>query len=264
MAELVAERHGATTVITINRPESMNSLTAAHRAEITEMVREFNADPSQLVAVVTGTGEKAFCAGADLKEMADQASTGRAVPMAQAPDFAGVGASEKPVIAAINGAAIAGGLELAICADIRVASTNAWFGTFEVKRGIVAGVAVNVLPRLIPIGAVMDLMLTGGRIGAEDAYRLGLVQQLVEPGELIDRALEKAAAIAANSGPAVWATKAIVNYWRDLQLAEQHRYYQAVTHRLLLSGEFLEGPRAFAEKREPNFSNAWPDPFDAR
>ncbi|MGW4125848.1 enoyl-CoA hydratase/isomerase family protein [Nocardia sp. NPDC004711] len=264
MSDLIVDRHGGTTVMTINRPDSMNALDRTTMSDLEQAVRELNADSSQTVGIITGTGETAFSAGADLKEMARNASEGGRLPISRAPDFAGVAASEKPIIAAVNGAAIAGGLELAISCDIRISSTKAWFGVFEVKRGILAGVAVNVLPRLMPIGAVMDLMLTGDRLGADDAFRLGLVQAVVEPEELMDRALQKATMIAANSGPAVWATKAVLKYWRDLQLAEQHRYYEAIMHRVLLSGEFLEGPRAFAEKREPNFSNAWPDPFAAR
>jgi enoyl-CoA hydratase/carnithine racemase len=261
MADLLVERRGATTLMTINRPERMNSLGGSVVADLERAVQELNADRSQAVGIITGAGDRAFCAGGDLKEMAEKASGGTSLPMSRWPDIGGVAASEKPIIAAVNGLAIAGGLELAISCDIRISSTSAWFGVFEVKRGILAGVAVNVLPRLMPLGAVMDLMLSGDRLSADDAFRLGLVQKLAEPGELMDRALEKAAMIASNSGPAVWATKAVLKYWRDLQIAEQQRYYEAVMHRVLLSGEFLEGPRAFAEKREPVFKNAWPDPF---
>ena len=168
---------------------------------------------------------------------------------------------EKVTIAAVNGLAIAGGLELTISCDIRIASETAWFGVFEVKRGILAGVAVNVLPRLMPMGAVMDLMLTGDRLSADDAYRLGLVQQVVPADMLMEAAFKKAEMIAQNSQPAVWGTKQILKFWRDALMAEQHRYYQAVVNRVLLSGDVHEGPRAFAEKRQPLFANRWPDPF---
>ena len=210
------------------------------------------------VAIVTGAGEKAFCSGADLKGMAAEVDQGTRFPVHGWPDIAGLSDSEKPVIAAVNGLAVAGGCEIAISCDIRVASTNAWFGLFEVKLGVIAGVAVNVLPRLIPIGAAMDMMLTGERMPAEDAYRLGLVQKLTEPGALMDVALAKAAAIAANSQTSVWSTKRIIKFWRDLMLAEQQNFYEAAAHRALLSGDIHEGPRAFAEKRQPKFSNRWP------
>ncbi len=262
MSDVVITRHGRTTVFTINRPEHMNSLGGTVKEELAAGIAELNADPGQSVGIITGAGDRAFCAGGDLKEMAKKAAAGSSIPLSPSPDIGGVAASEKPVIAAVNGLAVAGGLELSICCDIRIASTNAWFGVFEVKRGILAGVAVNVLPRLMPMGAVMDMMLSGSRLSAAEAKNLGLVQQVVEPGELMDAALAKADMIAANSGPAVWGTKAVLKFWRDAMMAEQQRYYEAVLHRVLLSGAFLEGPRAFAEKREPVLDHTWPDPFE--
>ncbi|MFG2939590.1 enoyl-CoA hydratase/isomerase family protein [Streptomyces sp. NPDC048282] len=264
MSDLLVERDGHTTVFTLNRPDAMNALSHALLAELAEGLREFDADDDQRVAVVTGAGTRAFSAGADLKEMASDGAAATALPMSRQPDIAGVAASEKPVIAAVNGLAVAGGFELALCADIRIAARSAWFGVFEVSRGLLAGVAVSVLPRLIPYGAAMDLMLSGERLPAEDAHRLGLVQKVVEPEELLDAALAKAAVIASHSQSAVRGTKQVLKYWRDLQLAEQQRVYEAVTHRVLLSGDFLEGPRAFAEKREASFAKSWPDPFAGR
>jgi enoyl-CoA hydratase/carnithine racemase len=165
-------------------------------------------------------------------------------------------------IAAVNGLAAGTGTELAICCDVRIAADNAWFGLPEVKRGIIAGVAVNVLPRLMPIGAVMELMLTGDRLTADEAFRLGLVQRVVPRDKLMETALERAETIAKNSQAAVWGTKQILKFWRDALIAEQQRYYEAVVHRVLLSGDVHEGPRAFAEKREPKFRQAWPSAFD--
>jgi enoyl-CoA hydratase/carnithine racemase len=261
MGDLLVDRDGHTTVFTLNRPDTLNALSRAVLAELEEAVREFDADDDQRVAIVTGAGSRAFSAGADLKEMA---SVGTDLPMTRQPDIAGLAASEKPVIAAVNGLAVAGGLELAISADIRIAASTAWFGVFEVSRGLLAGVAVSILPRLIPYGAAIDLMLSGERLPAEDAHRLGLVQKVVEPEALMDTALRKAAAIAAHSQTAVRGTKQVLKYWRDLQLAEQQRFYESVMHRVLLSGDFLEGPRAFAEKREASFAKGWPDPVTGR
>ncbi|MEU9457000.1 enoyl-CoA hydratase-related protein [Streptomyces sp. NPDC048277] len=264
MDDLLVERDGHTTVFTLNRPDAMNALSHTVLAELEEGVREFNADDDQRVAVVTGAGTRAFSAGADLKEMASDGATGAAVPMSRQPDIAGVAASEKPVIAAVNGLAVAGGFELAISADIRIAARTAWFGVLEVSRGLLAGVAVNILPRLMPYGTALDLMLSGERLPAEEAHRLGLVQKVVEPEQLMDAALEKASVIASHSQTAVRGTKQVLKYWRDLQLTEQQRMYESVMHRVLLSGDFLEGPRAFAEKREASFAKGWPDPFSAR
>jgi len=261
MADVVVEKHDSVTVITLNRPEAMNSLSASVFAGLSEAIRDFNADDDQLVAILTGAGTKAFCAGGDLKEMAANLKGARRVPVSTAPDISGVAAADKPTIAAINGLAVSGGLELALCCDIRIASTNAWFGLFEVKRGILAGLAVNTLPRLMPFGAVADMVLSGDRMTVDDAYRLGLVQQVVEPEDLLDAALAKARSIASNSPTAVWGSKQVLKYWRDLQIAESQRYYEAVAHRVMLSGDVLEGPRAFAEKREPTFSRTWPSPY---
>jgi len=263
MNDLQVDRLGHTTVFTLNRPEVMNALNGEIMSKLEEGLREFNADDDQRVAIITGSGTKAFSAGGDLKAMASGPAQ-NAVPLSPQPDIAGVAASEKPVIAAINGLAVAGGLELAICADIRIASDTAWFGVFEVKRGFLAGVAANVLPRLMPFGAAMDLMLTGERLSAEDALRLGLVQKVVPAEKLIDTAIEKAAAIASHSQVAVRGTKQVLRYWRDVQLAEQQKYYESVMQRVLLAGDFVEGARAFAEKRETTFATGWPDPFADR
>jgi enoyl-CoA hydratase/carnithine racemase len=261
MSDVLVDRRGRVTVLTLNRPERMNALTRPAVAALAAAMAEFNADPDQYVAILTGAGNKSFCAGADLKAMAEDAESGAALPIATEPDIGGVGASEKPVIAAINGFAVAGGLELALCCDIRIAVEDSWFALFEVARGIMAGVAVSILPRLMPFGAVMDLMLTGDRLPAADAYRLGLVQQIVSHNDLLGAAVAKAEAIARNSQPAVWGTKKVLRFWRDAMLAEQQRYYEAVVHRVLLSGDLHEGPRAFVEKRAPRFSNCWPDPL---
>lgn len=261
MPDLLVEKHGHTTVFTINRPERMNALGGTVSPDLAEGIKEFQADPDQYVAVLTGAGDRAFCAGGDLKEMANNAAGGTRLPISQQPDISGIAACEKVTIAAINGLAIAGGLELAISCDIRIASENAWFGVFEAKRGILAGVAVNVLPRLMPLGTVMDLMLSTDRLSVDDAHRWGLVQKVVPHDQLMQAAFEKADMIAQNSQAAVWGTKKVLKFWRDALMAEQQRYYDAVIHRVLLSGDVFEGPRAFAEKREPIFAQRWPDPF---
>jgi enoyl-CoA hydratase/carnithine racemase len=260
MSDILTEKHGRITVFALNRPDQRNALTRAMRSELADLVRAFNADPEQYVAIVTGAGDKAFSAGADLKEMAGEVDGGDRLPVSTWPDIGGISDSEKPIIAAVNGLAVAGGCEIALSCDIRIASTNAWFGLFEVKVGVVAGVGAQVLPRLLPMGVAMDMLLSAQRLSAEDAYRLGLVQQLVEPAKLMEAAMRKAEAIAGSSQAAVWGTKRIVKFWRDAMLAEQQALYEAVTHRVLLSGDVHEGPRAFAEKRPPRFRNRWPKP----
>jgi enoyl-CoA hydratase/carnithine racemase len=262
MADLLVDKQGHTTIFTLNRPERMNALGGTLMPDLQAGLQEFQSDPDQYVAIITGTGDKAFCAGGDLKEMAANAATGKRLPMSPGPDIVGLAACEKVTIAAVNGLAIAGGLELAICCDIRIASEKAWFAVFEVKRGILASVAVNVLPRLMPLGAVMDLMLSGDRLTAEEAHHLGLVQKVVPHDKLLETAVAKADMIGQNSQAAVWGTKQVLKFWRNALMAEQQRYYEAVMHRVLLSGDVFEGPKAFAEKREPQFRQAWPNPFD--
>jgi enoyl-CoA hydratase/carnithine racemase len=264
MTDLLIDKQGHTTIFTLNRPERMNALSSALMRDLQAGLQEFQSDPDQYVAIITGAGDKAFCSGGDLKEMAANAATGKRLPMSPGPDIVGLAACEKVTIAAVNGLAIAGGLELAICCDIRIASEKAWFGVFEAKRGILAGVAVNVLPRLMPLGAVMDLMLSCDRLTAEEAHHLGLVQKVVPPHKLLETAVAKANMIAQNSQAAVWGTKQVLKFWRNALMAEQQRYYEAVMHRVQLSGDVFEGPKAFAEKREPQFRQAWPNPYDAQ
>jgi enoyl-CoA hydratase/carnithine racemase len=260
MSDILIEKQRHTTIFTLNKPERLNSLSASMLAALAEGIRDFESDPDQYVAIITGAGDKAFCAGGDLKEMASNAADGSRLPLSRNPDIAGIAACDKVTIAAVNGLAVAGGLEVAISCDIRIAADSAWFGVFEVKHGIIAGVAANVLPRLMPIGAVMDLMLSGDRLNAEMAHQWGLVQRVVTRDRLLETAIAKADMIAQNSQAAVWGTKQVIKSWRNASMAEQQRYYEAVQHRVLLSGDVFEGPRAFAEKRRPAYRNGWPTP----
>ncbi len=264
MSDLLIDRHGAVTVLTINRPDRRNAFTRQVMADMEQAIAEFNADPSQLVAILTGAGDKAFCSGGDLADMAANADAGTALPMSLQPDIGGLAGSEKPIIAAVNGIAVAGGMEMALLCDIRIAAEDAWFGLFEVSRGFIAGVAANKLPRMVPLGVAMDLMLAAERLTADEAHRLGLVQQVVPAGQALEAAMAKAEKIARQSPTAVWGTKKVLRFWHDAMLQEQQRYYEAVIHRVLLSGDMHEGPRAFLEKREPQFSSGWPDPLKPR
>jgi len=257
----LVEKQDHTTIFTIDRPEKMNSLTRAMSAELIEGIRDFQNDPDQYVAIVTATGDRAFCAGADLTEMADNAAAGRRMPVLESTDPMGLATCEKVTIAAVNGLAVAGGLEIALSCDIRIATPEAWFAVPETQRGIIAGLAVMRLPRLVPMGIAMDMILSGERLVADRAYDVGLVQAVVPRGHLLDTALARASNISKLSQAAVWGSKKIVSQWRDSLIAEQHRYYQAVIHRVLLTGDVHEGPRAFGEKRAPVFRNQWPDPF---
>jgi enoyl-CoA hydratase/carnithine racemase len=264
VTDVLAERHGHVTVITLNRPDKLNSYTNSMTAELAAAMEEFNGDPDQYVALITGAGDRAFSTGYDLHEMAERGDTGDVSIGISSVDFYGVGSSPKPTIAAINGLAVAGGFELALSCDIRIAVQTAWFGLFEVKRGIMAGVGVNMLARYLPLGEALYLLTTGERLSAEDARRFGLVQRLTPAGELMETALEVANSIASNSQVAVQASKQVAYFWRNLAVREQLDFYRAVNQRLMLCEDVLEGPRAFAEKRDPVWVNRWPTPSDPR
>jgi enoyl-CoA hydratase/carnithine racemase len=260
MPDLLVEHHGHVTVLTLNRPDRLNALGTTLSHELATAMAEFDADPEQYVAIITGAGDRAFSSGADLNELASRvAGSGPSIGVSSV-DLWGVGNSPKPTIAAVNGLAVAGGLELSLNCDIRIAAENAWFGVFEVKRGIMAGVAVNLLARYMPLGDALYMLMTADRLSAEDALRLGLVQKVVPAGRLMEECLRVAEMITANSQVAVQASKRVAYFWRNLAIHESIDYYRAINQRLMLCDDILEGPRAFAEKREPKFTNRWPEP----
>ena len=242
--------------ITLNRPEAMNALDPETLAELNEAFQRADADPEVRVVILTGAGEKAFCTGSDLKktmppkETVAELTFGR--PKLLYP-FAGVDI-DKPVICAINGYALAGGLELALACDIRIASTNAQFGQSEVCIGsIPAAGGTQRLPRMIGMSDAMLMMLTGNRLDAVEALRIGLVSRLVAPGELIATAREIALRIAGNAPLSVRAVKRLVRDGIDMPLLAAIQAEQYALGLLRDSEDRLEGRRAFQEKRKPDF-----------
>lgn len=256
--ELKIDRHGRVTLFTINREHRRNAITQALADELEAAVEAFGQDDEQRVLVLTGAGEKAFCSGADLLEVGDVAEAGIKLPVAPDQFMMGLGKCQKPVIAAINGLAVGAGLEMAICCDIRIAAEHAWFGLPEAERGFLAGVAAVTLPRLMPIGEVMDLMLTGKRLTAGDAHRLGLVQEVVPTDALLPAAMERAEKMSRFSQSALWGTKQVINHWRNRDLDGHDAFYREIVSKVFTSGDVQEGLRAFAEKRAPEFNMNWP------
>ena len=256
MPDLIYEKFDHYAILTMNRPERLNALGGDLRRLTTEAVADFEADPAMRVGILTGTG-RAFSAGADLKEMNEQNQSrdGQRDTMGyNLEDSMPFSRSRKPFIAAINGLCIAGGLERALDCDIRIASTEAYFGLFEVKRGIMPGYAIHHLARMLPIGEALYIMLTADRIEPPDALRIGLVREVLEPDELIPRAVEIAEMIAANAPLAVEGTKFMAQQWRQLQIDESYRVGQWVSRAVLNSEDAKEGPQAFVEKRAPNWT----------
>ena len=252
MAILFESREGIAR-ITINRPEVLNALDPATYTEITEAFQQIDRDPDIRVGIVTGAGEKAFTAGADLKIM----HTG-AGDMSQwtpwRPDRWDFGATpSKPLIAAINGYALAGGLELALVCDVRIASANAVFGTPEVKWNLLHGFGAYQLPRIISLSHAMEMLLTGEFIDAVTAERIGLVSRVVPAGELQAEADRIARAIAANGPMAVRMTKELVRNGLSASPPEHFRLMHEYYSRVDATADQAEGLTAFAEKRKPRY-----------
>ena len=257
MPELLYDKKQNYAIFTYNRPERLNALGGTLRAELREALNDFIADPDMRAAIVTGAG-RAFSAGADLKEMTERnAAGGRQVQLGHRAideSFPWVDVP-KPVIAAVNGLAIGGGMETAMSCDIRIASTEAYFGLFEVKRGIMAGYGVHHLLRLIPAAAAYYTVFTADRISPEQALQWGFVTEVVEPDRLIPRAEEIAALIAEGAPLALQGSKAIMRSWRTNAIDDSLQTAQWVGKVVLDSEDAKEGPLAFTEKRAPVWKN---------
>lgn len=253
---LLVETRDHITIFTMNRPERRNAYDDALVEAIRDAMKTFDADPEQLIGILTGSGDLAFCSGNDLGSRAAR-SDSRPGAIEHIQMF-GVGAVRKPMIAAVNGLAVGGGFELALNCDIRIASDRAWFGLFEPKRGMVAGVAVHLLPRMISYGDAAWILLTAERVSAADAQRVGIVQRVVAHESLLDECLAIAKNMSALSQIALQATKRVMSTHRDALLRESVVLYEELMARVVLTPDIVEGVRAFAEKRTPVFQNLWP------
>lgn len=234
--------------LTINRPEARNSLNKAVRDGLFDGVRTFNGDDSAKVLVLTGAGDKAFCAGGDLKEMSEQRLT--IPPVDFVPQFGRNITVDKPTIAAVNGVAFAGGFLLAQTCDLCVASTTATFGITEVKVGRGSPWAAP-LPLMIPRRVAMELALTGAPLSAARAYEIGFVNRLTEPDALHDVAQALAEQIAANAPLSVAAGKKTASLTAEHPLSEAFDVAEKLWEPVYLSADAQEGMQAFKEKRSP-------------
>ena len=250
---ILVEQRGAVTLVTLNRPHALNALNATVLEELIAAFSAFEADSSQRCAVLTGAGEKAFAAGADIKEMADQ--DGASMYLADV--FSRwtshlVKAVRKPWIAAVNGFALGGGCELAMMADFIIASDNAKFGQPEITLGVIPGMGGSQrLTRAIGKSRAMELILTGRMIDAAEAERAGLVTRVVPAADLLADAAKTAERIAAMPPLATLAAKEMVNAAFELGL-EQGIVLERRQFQILASTEDkAEGMAAFVEKRPP-------------
>ena len=246
---------GPVVVITIDRPEAMNALDPEHNAALEAAWRDFEADDRLRVAVVTGAGAKAFSAGADLKALIPPYR--EAVQRGESPPWTFGGLTSeveggKPLVAAVNGHALAGGLELALACDVRLCSPNATFGLAETRWALIPGAGgTQRLPRVLPLGVAMEMILTGDPIDATAALRLGLVNRVVEPDRLLPAATELAGVIASRGPLAVRAAKRAVYAGMSGGLAAGMEAEHELFVALMRTEDAVEGPRAFAEKRAP-------------
>ena len=255
-AEVVAyETRGRVALLTITRPEKRNALDGQVRCAFLGAMERARRDTEIRAVVVTGAGDKAFVAGADIAEFEGRTAVDQWRVMKGASIYEAVERSPKPVIAAINGWCLGGGMELALACDLRVASTAARMGQPEVNLGIIpGGGGTQRLPRVVGLGAALRLILTGEVIGAEEALRLRLVDEVVEPAMLLDRALAIAALIASKSPVAVAAAKEATRAALSLPLDDGLKLETALFQVCFASADKAEGVRAFLEKRSPEFT----------
>jgi len=253
MALLYEVREQIATV-TLNRPEAMNSLDPGTLAELNDAFQRANEDDDVRVVVLSGAGNRAFCTGSDLKKTMPPKESFAELTFGKPKwlyPFAGM-EIDKPAICAVNGYALAGGMELALACDIRIASTNAQFGQSEVCVGsIPAAGGTQRLPRAVGLSDAMLMMLTGDRIDAEQALRIGLVSRVVPPEALARTAREIALRIATNAPLAVRAVKKLVKEGLDLPLFAGVQMEQFALGLLRDTEDRIEGRRAFQEKRAP-------------
>lgn len=251
------EQQDRVVTITINRPEAMNAIDPATHQALIEAWTRFRDDDSAWVAILTGSGDKAFSAGADLKKLIPAAFAGGGGSRHNALGLGGITRGLpiwKPMIAAVNGFCLAGGLEQALACDLRIAAPHARFGLTEVRWAIMPGAGgTQRLPRTVPLAKVMEMILTGEPIDAEEALRIGLINRIVPLAELLPTARALAQTLCERGPLALRAAKEAVIRGLSLPLADGLRLEAFLSATLRGTEDAAEGPRAFAEKRKPDF-----------
>lgn len=251
---LVVRREGRVATIVIDRPEKRNALNAVVRREMIEALDALREDAEVRVVVITGAGEKAFIAGADIGEFEDRTPLEQRAIMSGRRLFEEIASFPKPTIAMINGFALGGGCEVALACDLRIAARSARIGQPEIRLGLIpGGGGTQRLPRLVGAGRALRLLLTGEPIGAEEAERIGLVDQVVEDAELAERAMALAQLIAGHSPVALQLIKDAVRATFEQPLGAGLQYERELFVTAFASADRTEGVRAFLEKRTPEF-----------
>ena len=259
--DVVYEADGAVRVITLNRAMKMNSLDFDANDALVECWREFDSDVDARVAVITGAGDQAFCAGADLKtytmSFACTPEPEFRRRYTNGPGFGGITRNlhiDKPIIAAVNGYAVSGGLELALACDVRFCSSNAQFGLQDVRWGFHAcdGALIR-LKEIVGLGHTMDMVLSGDLIDAEQAFRIGLVNRVVTPSELMDVSIAYAHKLASRAPLAQRLAKEVIRRVHGMPMEEALRLESMSFRNLAHTADLAEGNAAFRERREAQF-----------
>jgi enoyl-CoA hydratase len=254
--------------ITIDRPEHRNSMDMEHFFHLRRAWERFGEDDDLFVAVITGVGRD-FCVGADLKTYIPEVTKlSKELAAGETPEVDGYRLDDgvkavlrgtklyKPIIAAVNGTCVAGGMEMLGGCDLRVASDTATFGVMEPKRGLFAGGGTTVrLPRQVPFPAAMELLLCADQVPAQRAYEMGLLNEVCHPDQLLDRAYDYARRITANGPFAVRKTKESVLRGLATNMPEAYKIESEISNEVFSSQDAIEGPKAFAEKRPPVWQN---------
>jgi enoyl-CoA hydratase/carnithine racemase len=252
---LLIERDGAVAVVTINRPKVLNALNTQTLDELRRATLELQHDAAIRAVVLTGAGEKSFVAGADINELAALAPAGaREQALRGQHVFDLVEHMGKPVVAAINGFALGGGCELALACTLRIAADTARLGQPEINLGLIPGYAgTQRLARIVGKGRALELLLSGDQVTAQEAYRIGLVNRVVAPADLMSEAKTIAAALAAKAPVALRYILDAVNTGLEMPFAEAQVYEATLFGLVASTDDMREGTRAFLEKRKPDF-----------
>jgi E-phenylitaconyl-CoA hydratase len=250
---LIYKKEGKIATFTINRPEALNSLNNETFKELSDALIDFMRDDALWVGILTGAGDRAFCAGADIKETVPRLKEFRGIPWAEPPLYRGL-KLWKPMVAAVNGHALGGGMELVLLCDIRIAAENATFGTPEVNLGLIpAWGATQRLPRAIPTALAAEILLTGRSINAQEAYRIGLVNKVVPQAELMIQTRQMAEILCKPGPIAVRAAKKAMYEGMSQSLERGLELEKEMTDVVVATQDFDEGVKAFLEKRKPEW-----------
>ena len=251
---ILYEKRDNIVVITLNRPDALNSINRQLRGELADAITEFDSDPEAFVAIVTGAG-RAFCAGRDLKERAEDNAEGVQARASQSmtPERPYMWPQTwKPMIAAVNGFALAGGWSIAQMCDLRIASEDAKLGITESKWSLLPPFG-TILPKMIPMSAVLELVFTAAPITAQRAYDIGFLNKVVPAEDLMEEAMALARQIAENAPLAVQYFKELAYRGQNMSTQDISSLTYHMYDQLLTTEDSKEGPRAFAEKRKPNW-----------